>query len=319
MKAMKLTCKTGLAQAIEVDKPSVGPNEVLVQVKYSTICPALDAVVQKSFTGMFVHSRTNPLILGWHYVGKVVEMGADVKELAVEDEVWGFLQYASGQKQGAYAEFIKIHPDECARKPKNTSFETVAATSTESLTALQAMRNYGGLAEGKSILILGAGGGVGSAAVQIAKNLGAHVTAVCSTKDVDRVKAFGADVVIDRSKDDPLGGETTYDVIFDTPAQYSATKCIGKLRPKGCYVTTLPTGSLVMGMILSLFTGKGSKLVECNSNRADLELVGSWLTDKKLSIDVDSTFDIKDLEEAIERQNNRAKVGRVVIKVEGGW
>lgn len=326
MKAMQLTYKTSQAKAIEMEKPSVvdSSNEVLVQVKYSAIDTALESVVQKTFTGSFVHARTDPLVLGWHFVGTVVDIGAagvvkDDDLLAVGDPVWGFLQYDMGQRQGAFAEFIKVRHDHCGRIPNIASLETIAAASTEALTALQAMRDCGGLKEGKTILILGGGGAVGSAAVQIAKILGAHVTAVCSTKDYDRVKAFGADVVIDRSKADPLEGTALYDVIFDTPAQYSATKCMSKLQAKGTFVATLPSLSLVTGMILSFIRGKGVKMVQCNSNRADLDLVASWLADKKLSIDVDSTYDIKDLEKAITRQQDKAKVGRVVIRVEGGW
>jgi NADPH:quinone reductase-like Zn-dependent oxidoreductase len=312
MKAMQLTYKVGQAKIIDVEKPTVLPSDALVHVMYSALDPCLKAVVEKELSALFVHARTDPLILGWRYVGKVVEVGADVKDLAVDDQVWGFLQYEPSQKQGAFAEYITVNPADCALHPKNVSLDILAAASTEGLTALQAMRNYGGLEEGKSVLILGAGGGVGAAAVQIAKNLGAHVTAVCSTKDMD--------VVIDRTSDDPLGSKTaTYDVIFDTPGQYSATDFIRKLKPKGSSVATKPSLSMAMGMILSLFNGKGSKFVQAKSNRADLELVGSWLSEGKLSIEIDSTHDVKDLELAISRNNERAKVGRVVIKVEGGW
>jgi NADPH:quinone reductase-like Zn-dependent oxidoreductase len=349
MKAMRLTYKTSLAKAVEIERPSVvvdssNNKEILVQVKYSAIDTALDAVVQKKFTGSFLHARTDPLVLGWHFVGTVVDIGAagvGVQKtdddddddddhdalLAVGDSVWGFLPYDSGNKQGTLAECIKVRHDQCGRIPKNNSntlektITMMAASSTETLTALQAMRDCGGLNKGKTILILGAGGAVGSAAVQIAKILGAHVTAVCSTKDYDHVNAFGADVVIDRSKQDPLAGAALYDVIFDTTGQYSATKGLRKLQPKGTFVATLPSLSLVAGMILSFFRrGKKScKMIQCHSNRADLDLVASWIAEKKLLIDVDSIYDIKDLEKAIARHQGKAKVGRVAIRVEGGW
>jgi NADPH:quinone reductase-like Zn-dependent oxidoreductase len=354
MKAMQLTCKTSQAKAIEIVKPSVvdsSSNEenVLVQVLYSAIDTALEAVVQKSFTGSFLHARTDPLVLGWHFVGTVVDIGRTATATAGEavvnkkddnddllvtvgDSVWGFLPYDMSTRQGTLAEFIKVRHDQCGRIPNHiatsSSIEVamIAAASTEALTALQAMRDCGELKKGKTILILGSGGAVGSAAVQIAKILGAHVTAVCSTKDSDRVKAFGADVVIDRSKQDPLevGTDALYDVIFDTtPGQYSATQCMRKLQPKGTFVATIPSFSLVMGMVLSFFfrrENKSVKMVQCHSNRADLDLVASWLIiDKKLLIDVDSTYDIKDIEKAMARQQDKAKVGRVVIRVEGGW
>jgi len=157
-------------------------------------------------------------------------------------------------------------------------------------------------------------------AVGIAKRLGAHVTAVCSTKDVKRVEELGADVVVDRSKSDVFNTKdpSKYDIIFDTPAKYSALQCFQFLNPKGSYVTTLPSLSLVAGMFVSMFNGKKTSFVECDSKLNDLELVGKWLADG-LVVDIDSTFPIRDIAKALSRQNDIAKVGRVVIQVLGGW
>ena len=309
---------------IDMEKPAItSPTQVLVHVHYAAIDTSVDAVLQKTMTGSFIHAKTNPLVLGWHFSGVVTETGASVKDLQVNDKVWGFLQYEPNQKQGSFAEYIVVDANECALQPKgnNVNIEQLTAASTEALTALQAMRDLGGLKAGSKVLVLGAGGGVGMAAVQIAKNLGAHVTAACSTKDVDRVKGLGADAVLDRSQIDPLSGSdgAKYDVIFDTPAKYSATKAMGMLNPKGAYVVTLPTLSLLLGMILSVFNGKKAKFIGCHSKRDDLDLVGKWIQEGRLKIDVDSTFPVKDLEQAIQRQNSKDKVGRVVIHVEGGW
>jgi NADPH:quinone reductase-like Zn-dependent oxidoreductase len=320
MKAMQLMYHTAQAKAIDVEKPgALGPQEVLVKVQYSAIDTGVEALVQKTITGMFIHARTDPLILGWHFSGVIAEIGDQVSSLKLQDHVWGFLQYQPSQKQGSFAEYIKVSADECAVRPRGVGADIAAAASTESLTALQAMKNLCGLQKDGSVLILGAGGGVGSAAVQIAKILGAHVTAVVGTKDVERVKALGADVVLDRSKDDPLGGDAMYDVIFDTPSKYWAPTCMKKLSGKGTYVTTLPSLGLYVGMFLSFFNAKGSKFVECKSTTEDLKLVGSWLDEGKLKIDIDSTYPIRNLEAAVTRQSDPSKIGRIVIQVDGGW
>lgn len=322
MKAMALSYN-GKARRVDVSKPTPSSDEVLVKVEMSALDTATPAVLDKTWMGFFTHKKTNPLVLGWHYMGTVVELGAEVESLQINDTVWGFLQVEPNQDQGSFSEYITVNTKDTAKFEPSTRLTkpVAAAASTESLTALQAMRDLGGLSKGKLILILGAGGGVGSVAVGIAKRLGAHVTAVVSRKDVERVKKLGADKVIDRSElPDPLEyeGDTKYDVIFDTPCAYSVRKCMTKLKPKGTYVTGVLSWNLFVGMLLSPFTGKGAKLVLCHSNTKDLKLVGEWLQDG-LVVDIDSTFKVKDLEKAIVRQRDRSKVGRVVIEVESGW
>ena len=155
------------------------------------------------------------------------------------------------------------------------------------MTGLQSLRDLGGLGEGAKALIIGAGGGIGSVAVGIGKRLGGHVTAVCGTKDVERVEALGADAVVDRTKSDPLDAESAYDVVFDTPAVYSFGRCAKTLQAGGTYVTTLPDAALVTGMARALFTSKRCRFVQVASKRADLELVGEWLSDG-LDVRIDS-------------------------------
>lgn len=319
MKAVKSAYYTSKSEIVDVPIPTIEPNQVLVQVNYSAIDTASWAVLNKEMTGYFIHSRLQPLVIGWHYTGTVVEVGKSVKNLKLNDKVWGHLQYAPNQKQGSCSEYVAVDEEACAITPDRVNEDLVAAASTESLTALQAMRNHGGLSEGKSVLILGAAGGVGSVAVAIAKRLGAHVTAVCRTKDLDRVASLGADRVLDRSKTDWLKDPTKYDVIFDTPCKYSALKCLTKLTPGGAYVVTFPTLSFALAKALSFFTGKKSEFVEVHSNREDLELVGSWLEDGLNGVAIDRVLPIKDLEKALERQKDPAKIGRIVLKVKGCW
>lgn len=224
---------------VEINQPTVAPKQVLIKVHFAALDTGTEAVLQRNWMGMFIHARAkkngSSLVLGWHYCGEIVQRGAEVSDEALKQQemVWGFLQYEPTQIQGSFSEYIVVGADECAPIPTGIPVETVTAASTESLTALQAIRDLGKLSTGKSILVLGAGGGVGTAAVQIAKNLGAHVTASCSSKDTQRVKDLGADVVLDRRESDPLSHNEMYDVIFDTPNMYSAVKSMRRLKPQG--------------------------------------------------------------------------------------
>lgn len=325
MKAVQLTYKSTVAKQVEISKPTLLPDQVLVKVHYAALDTATDEVLHRSLMGTFLHAKAKkngpPLVLGWHYSGEIVEKGTEVIHTAykLNDMVWGFLQYEPNQTQGSFSEYVAVNIKDCSPVPPGVPIKEVTAASTEALTALQAMRDLGDLKAGKSILVLGAGGGVGSAAVQIAKNLGAHVTASCSTKDVQRIKDLGADVVLDRRQTDPLSPGSKYDVIFDTPNKYSAVKCMRSLHPKGAYVVTMISGSLFAAMFLSLFNGKQAKFIGCHSTSTDLDMVGSWMKQGKFNVEVDSTFAIRDLENAMARQSSKSKLGRVVVQVKDGW
>ena len=141
---------------------------------------------------------------------------------------------------------------------------------------------------------------------------------MCSTRDVERVRALGADQVIDRKQSDPFAAEAAYDVVFDTPAVHSYARSVRSLRPGGCYVTTLPDAAWVTGMARALFSSKRCAFVQVASRRADLELVGAWLQDG-LRVPIDSRHRIADLGAALKRQSERDRVGRVVVDVGGGW
>lgn len=305
-------------EMFEISKPTPGPGEVRVKVIASAVNPGEEKVIAGGFVGRFLHAKTSPLVLGWDFAGTVDALGDGVTDLEEGAAVWGHLAYSPSQKQGAFAEYLTMPRTALAAKPDNVPYHVAAAAATVSMTALQSLRDLGGFGEGGKALIIGAGGGIGSVAVGIGKRLGGHVTAVCSTKDVDRVEALGADAVIDRKKSDPLDAESAYDVIFDTPAVYSFGRCAKILRNGGTYVTTMPDAALVMGMARALFTSKHCRFVQVASQRADLELVGGWLSDG-LEVPIDSRHKIADLDAALKRQSDRGRVGRVVVDVAEGW
>jgi NADPH:quinone reductase-like Zn-dependent oxidoreductase len=303
---------------VEVPVPTPGPGEVRVNVASAAVNAAEGKVISGAFAGRFLHARTSPRVLGWDFAGTIDAIGDGVTDLATGDAVWGHLAFAGSQRQGTYAEYVTLPRDAVAAKPADVPFEVAAAAATCAMTSLQAMRDYGRLAAGQKVLVIGAGGGVGELAVGIAKRLGAHVTGVCSTGDVARVKAAGANVVIDRRSADPYAGESAYNVVFDTPAVASYGRCARLLRPGGTYVTTLPDGALITGLIRSQFSSRRCRFVQVASKRADLELIGGWLSDG-LQVTIDSRHEINALGAALRRQTEPGRTGRVVVEVAGGW
>jgi len=305
-------------EMIEIPKPKPARGEVRVKVIASAVNVGEEKVINKSLIGRFLHSMTSPLVLGWDFAGIVDEPGENSTEFDKGVAVWGHLEFSPFQKQGVFAEYITVPCESLAVKPDDVPFHIAAAAATVTMTSLQSLRDLGRLAEGKKTLIIGAGGGIGSVSVGIGKRLGGHVTSVCSTKDVERVKALGSDAVIDRKKSDPLDDESLYDIVFDTPAVHSFGRCAKILRTGGAYITTLPNAALINGLAHALFTSKRCHFVQVASKRADLELVSSWLSDG-LEVPIDSRHKIADLSAALKRQTDRGRIGRVVVDVADGW
>jgi len=316
MRAMESTKDE--VKLVMIPKPVPKKGEVRIKVISSAVNPGEEKVLKGGLVGRFLHAKTSPLILGWDFAGTIDLVGEGLTDLEIGNPVWGHLAFTGSQKQGAFSEYITIPREELASKPDNVSYHIAAAAATVVMTSLQSLRDLGRLSEGGKVLIIGASGGIGSVSIGIGKRLGANVTGVCSTKDVEHVKSLGANTVIDRKKSDPLDGTSTYDVIFDTPAVYSFGECLKILNPGGAYVTTLPDASLITGMVRSLFSSKRCHFVQVASKRADLELVGNWLSDG-LEVPIDSRYKITDLGEALARQTNRDRVGRVVVDVAEGW
>ncbi len=316
---MKATAqRDGRFVEIELPTPAPGPDEVRIRVAASSINPADEKVLRGDFVARFLHGRAEPLVVGYDVAGEVDALGSDVSDLSMGDAVFGHLAYTKETARGAFAEYVVLPARRIAVKPEGISDEVAAAAATVGLTALQSLRDEGRLREGGRALIIGAGGGVGSVAVGVAKRLGAEVTGVCSTKDVERVETLGADEVIDRKKTDLFATKNRFDVVFDTPAVHSYGKCSALLERGGTYVTTLPGLGLFLGMALAPLASKRCRFIAVSSKRADLELLGGWLSDE-MDVPIDSTHPVRDLETAVARQADRARAGKVVIDVANGW
>lgn len=331
MKAIALPDKkTTKTEVLEVPKPSPKVDEVLIKVSFSALDTAFEEVASRTLIpGSLLHSlKVDPLVLGWHYSGVVEGVLGGQCHVKAGDRVFGHLQYASSTKQGSLAEYITVPASDCAVVPEGVEMDVAAAVTTEALTALQALRDNGGLtSKGKSVLIIAAGGGVGTMAVQIAKILTGDegtIHAVCSTKDISKVEKLGADHVLDRTEKDFTKDleASSYDIVLDCTGKYSFLKLKYALKKGGIMVSTIPNITTMPGIsaLLSPVGGKRSKSLFVKSNRADLDLVGKWLTSGELhSVPIDGTFNAKDINAARERQADAKKSGRVVVKIEGGW
>ena len=316
---LALATDSGMAQlrATELPDPTPSTGEVRVRVTTSAINAADYKVIDGHLAGKALHGGRRPLVVGYDVAGTVDAVGAGVTELAVGEEVFGFLPYTRATLQGAYAEQVVLSAELVAPRPQHLSTAHAAALATAGVTALQALRDYVRLQPGENVLIIGASGGVGSVAVAVAKAMGAVVTGLCSATTADLVQSLGATQVLDYRKPDALAGEPTYDVIFDAAAMYSYGALRHLLLPGGSYVTTLPSIALLTGKLRAALSGHRCDFISLVPNRADLELLAEWSANMTLAID--STYPVSQLAEALERSKRGGMRGRIVIEVAGGF
>ena len=219
----------------EVERPALGDGEVRVRVHAASVCKGdvhLLTGTPYLLRLMFGLRRPKRRIAGQDVAGTVEAVGAHVTALKPGDEVYGQVP------GGAFAEYVCASADLFAPKPANVTFEQAASVPISGLTALQGLRDAGQLKPGQKVLINGASGGVGTFAVQIAKALGAEVTAVCSTRHVDKVRSLGADRVVDYTREDFARGSERYDVMLDLVGNRALADCRAVLAPKGVFVSS---------------------------------------------------------------------------------
>ena len=217
----------------EIDKPVTGANTVLVRVRAAAVDPSVWhmatglPLLARPFIGL---TKPKQPVAGWDAAGVVEAVGAGVTAFEVGDSVFGACDF---ELSGSFAEWTLLPLARCARKPANLSFEEAAAFPVSGCTALQAVRDAGRVATGTSVLVIGAGGGVGHFAVQLAKAFGATVTGVCSTGKVAFVRSLGADDVIDYTAETIRASGRQWDVIVDAGGLRSFADLRGVLAPKG--------------------------------------------------------------------------------------
>ena len=303
-------------QLQEAEKPTPKDNEVLVKIYATTVIKEdPDWRASPGFNG-FLKPR-NP-ILGQELAGEIESIGKDVTRFKPGDQVFGFDMF------GAYAEY-KCMPEggALAIKPANMSYEEAASVPNGALTALPFLRDKGKIQGGQTVLIYGASGSVGIAAVQLAKYYGADVTGVCSTTNLEWVKSLGADQVIDYSQEDFTQNGKTYDIIFDTVGKRSFSECKGSLTDdEGIYLATVPTPVI---MLQALWTARsGSKRVKfmaaglspASEKIKDLVFLTELIEAGKIKPVIDRRYPLEQIAEAHRYVEKGHKKGNVVITVE---
>jgi NADPH:quinone reductase-like Zn-dependent oxidoreductase len=307
----------------EVDRPIPGDDDVLVRIHAANASVGDHHVV----TGKPYAIRLSPYgglprpksrVPGAGMSGRVEAVGANVTMFGPGDEVFG------EAKRGAFAEYIAVPAKLIARKPKNLSFEEAAATPW-AVTALQGLRDAGGLKAGQSVLINGASGGVGTWAVQIANALGAKVTAVCSTRNVEMVRALGADEVVDYTKDDFVDGGARFDLMLDTVGNRSLSDCRSVLVPKGTFVACSGGGGdwvgplfrIAVALITSLFTSQKLTTFVVSPNQKDLLFVKELVEAGKGKPVIERRYALSEVAEALRHVGEGHTRGQIVIRIIG--
>ena len=308
-----------ILESREIDKPVPKDDELLLKVHAASVNP-LDWHILRGEPFLvrlmgFGLLKPKHQILGADMAGRIEAIGKNVTQFKVGDEVFG-----SGM--GGFAEYACLRENTVAYKPANLTFEQVAAVPVAGLTALQALRDHGHLQSGQHVLINGASGGVGTFAVQIAKALGAHVTGVCSEKNVEMVRSIGADYVIDYTKEDYWASGKQYDLVIDNAAFYSIGKPLQALKATGIYVgvggssTTVSTlQSLIFNPIIAKMRGKRFVSFIANVNQADLVFMKELLETGKAVPVIDRNYSLGETPQAIRYVEEGHTRGKVVITI----
>lgn len=293
-----------------VPRPVPRRGQVLVRTRFIGVNPK-DIVVRK---GKFqvATGKKFPIIVGHDIAGEVVEvgLGADLDE---GDLVYGMINDFAGR---AYAEYATVDCQQVALAPSSIGLEVAAAVPLASQTALQALRDDARLQPGQSVLINGASGGVGVFAVQIAKILGARVTAVCSHRNVELVKELGADEVIDYGQTELLNLGEHFNVIFDVFGNYHFEKMKHLLTTRGIYVHTIPSARVFKDVARTFVRRQRAKLVIVRSRREQLEWLRQHIDGGRLRVVVDRTFPLGDVAEAHRYMETKRARGKVVLAVD---
>ena len=307
----------------EVAKPTPQDHEVLLQVHAASVNAAeLHFLKADPFLMRFMGFgllKPKHTILGAAMAGRVEAVGRNVKQLQPGDEIFGDLTKCGW---GAFAEYVCANEDALALKPANVTFEEAAAVPLAAVTALQGLRAKGQIKLGQKVLIYGAGGGVGTFAVQIAKSFGAEVTGVCSTRNVDMVRSIGADHVIDYTQEDFTKNGQRYDFIFAVNGYHSIFDYKRALSPKGVYVMIGGSNAhlfqaMLLGPLISM-TGrqKMASMGVAKPNQKDLVFMKELLEAGKVVPVIDRRYPLSETAEAIRYLEKGHAQGKVVITVD---
>jgi NADPH:quinone reductase-like Zn-dependent oxidoreductase len=292
---------------LEVPDPAPAPGHVLVQIAAASLNPK-DVLVRK---GKFrlLSGRHFPRACGYDFSGTVVSSAS--AGLSPGDEVFGML---NGWAGGTHAERVAVPVDDLAHRPRLPTLDDCAALPLVGLTALQALRDLGRIAPGASVLVNGASGGVGTIAVQIARALGARVTAVCSARNADLVASLGASDVLDYTVTDLRSLRTSFDLVFDAFGNQSFAALRHLLSPRGAYVTTVPRPAAFAQHVLSYARpGRKAWIVMVRSNSADLRALAQLTDEGLIRPVIDRRFPMSESADAHRYLETKRARGKVLL------
>ena len=297
----------------EIEKPVPKEGEILIKAHAASVNHADShglrgtPFMARIILGGLIKPKVK--ILGYDFAGKVESVDENSSEFQPDDEVFG-----TSKGAGGFAEYICTTGDLILIKPPNVSFEDAASIPAAGVTALQGLQKHGEIQSGQNVLINGASGGIGTIAVQIAKFLGANVTGVCSTTNLDMVRSIGADEVIDYTKEDFTQSEQRYDLIFDVVAKSSFSDCKPILKPNGRYVTT----AFSPGLALKAKMVRGDKKMipfVANPTRSDLTFLKDLLEDGNVKPTIDRRYNLEQVPDAIRYLEEGHAKGKLIITV----
>ena len=305
----------------DTDLPEAGADDVLVRVHAAGLNPydwhvlrGDPRVARLMGVGL---TKPKARVAGIDAAGVVEAAGANVRGLRNGDEVLGFCR-------GAFAEYACAAADMVVPKPASLTFEQAAAVPIAATTALRGIRDVGEVTAGQRVLVNGAGGGVGTYAVQIAAALGAEVTGVCSTRNIELVRSIGAARVVDYTTEDFTDGRTHYDVILDNVSSLPLTRLRGALTPKGTLVLNGggspghvfgPVAGIVRAVVASAFVSQRLRPLPSRQNRQELLAVTGLIQDGKLMPVVDRTYPLAETVEGLRHVEQGHARGKAVVTV----
>jgi NADPH:quinone reductase-like Zn-dependent oxidoreductase len=303
----------------DIDQPVVTDDQVLVRVHAAAVGKGDWLTVQGlPYVARLRYGLPNPKhpVPGFDVAGRIEAVGPNVTQLQPGDAVFGWCE-------GSFAEYASVPEGQLALKPANLSFEQAAAVPISGFAALQALRDTGGVQPGQQVVVIGASGGVGSFAVQIAKAFGAEVTGVCSTKSVDMVRSIGADHVIDYTQQDFTRTGQRYDLILEMAGNRSLSDLRRALTPKGTLVLVggsggrwfMGTGRTLRAVLVSPLVGQRLRSFFSKPKGADLVVLKELLEAGKLTPVIDRTFPLRETPEAIRYVGEQSTQGKTVITV----
>ena len=308
----------------DVDRPPIGDDDVLIRLRATSVnTPDWITVTGVPYILRLRSGLRRPRtpVRGTDVAGVVETVGTNVTDLQPGDEVFGSSWAGALATPGTFAEFTAVPASQLIKKPTRLTSEEAAASVMSGLTALSAIRDVGKVESGARVLINGAAGGVGTFAVQIAKALGAEVTGVSSTRNLELLRSLGADHVIDYTKEDFTRGDRRYDVILDNVMNHRPSKTARVLTPTGIFIPNSVgnTGGLFAGlprMARAALMGRGStnvRLVTLVVNRENLEALAALLEPRDVKVVIDKVYPLSQAADAVAHMLGHHARGKVVI------